>query len=160
MPSGQTARIKAIIGAGGHLDAARTGYPKWFRLVVPPVSIEQFALALVLMVLLSFAALRWGEPERQRSWGGFFLISLQAALLLNVAVIFVAAAMLQGYAAGCVTALLVQLPFSLYFFFRAWKGGWLSPNGFLLLIPLSLLLRGPIFFAFLYIAGYFVQLTK
>lgn len=151
--------IEGAVRAGPTLEAARTGYPKWFRLVVPPVTIDQFAVALLVMVLLSFAVLRWGEISRPRGWGGYLLMGIQAALLLNVGVIIVAAWMLQGYAAGCMTAVLVQLPFSLILFTRAWKRGWISGHGLLLLIPASLLLRGPIFFAFLFLAGFVLRLA-
>jgi hypothetical protein len=86
-----------------------------------------FYLALVIVTvipLLVVLVATTGKPKRGAVWA---VVLVQSVFLVNVFVPHVPAAlMLGGYAPGVVTALLIQLPYSLYFLRRSVKEGVVS----------------------------------
>jgi hypothetical protein len=78
------------------------------------------------------------------------LLLIQATLLLNVVWHVVAAIVLfDGYAPGLATALLLNLPFSVYLIRRAAREHWVSRRARWALLPSALAVHGPILSALL-----------
>ena len=136
------------------LDEVRSGMPRFLRVFLPPVSYEQFLVALVLLTALAFCAALYGGIDRSQSWGVYVLVGLQMVLLLNVVAHVATLAVVGHYTAGSATSLLVNLPFSLYLLGRALKEEWVGRRGFLLLIPVAFVVHTPILFGLLFISGY------
>lgn len=136
------------------LDEVRTGMPRFLRVFLPPVTYEQFLVSLVLLTGVAFACAWFGKIERDRSWGAYVLLCLQMVLLINVAAHITTLAVVGHYTAGSATSLLINLPFSIYLLRRAWKEEWVGKRGFLLMIPLAVVVHTPILFGFLYVSGY------
>jgi hypothetical protein len=142
------------------LALVREGFPKWFRLLVPPLPAEQQIAASLLLLLLATAALFKGGAEKNRSWGMRVLLWMLAMMVVNLGALLVAAAMRGGYVAGLGTAVAIHLPLAILLGTRAWRERWLGRSELLLLAPAGLVARGPIFFGFLFIAGYLLGLVK
>jgi hypothetical protein len=106
-------------------------------------TLAQFYAALAgatLLPLLLVVVATTGRPSKLK----FYLVGLvQAQVLLNVFVPHIPAAFaLGGYAPGLATAVLINLPFSVYFFRRSLNESRLTRHGLLimLLVALPLLL--------------------
>ena len=97
------------------------------------------AAATIIPLILVFVATN-GKPSKFK----FYLVAIvQAQVCLNVFVPHVPAAfVLGGYAPGLLTAVLINLPFSVYFFRRSLNESRVTRKGLLvmLLIALPLLL--------------------
>lgn len=68
---------------------------------------------------------------------------MQAVVALNVLWHVGAAVAFGGYVPGVVTAVLVNAPFSVYFFRRAAREGWLRPAALWATIPAAVAVHGP-----------------
>jgi Protein of unknown function with HXXEE motif len=103
-------------------------------------SATQFCIALMLLTAAAFALYLWC-----RVWDGavYALVVLQAVMALNVIAHATSSVVLGGYAAGVVTAVLVQLPTSVLVFRRVRAAGWMSRLQWRLLPLLAVLLHGP-----------------
>ena len=80
----------------------------------------------------------------------WLLLLIQSAVLLNavwhVAIAFV---LFGGYAPGLVTAVVLNLPFSIHLLRRAFREQWLSRPARWALVPGAILLHGPLLAALL-----------
>jgi hypothetical protein len=138
----------------GTLEEVRTGMPKFLRILIPPVSYEQFLISLCIITVLVFCLAYFGHLDRQRGWGVYVVLVLQAVLFLNVFAHLIALLVVRSYTAGLVTSLAINLPFSLYIFWRLLREKWIRPLGFALLFPIAIVAYVPIRFGFLYISGF------
>jgi hypothetical protein len=124
--------------------------PAGWRVVAGPVTSGQvwLALAVVTAVALGLCAWsQWNPGSRAALW---LLLLLQATVLLNVLWHIAAAVVLfRGYAPGLVTALLLNLPFSLYLLRRAAHERWLGSGALWAIAPAALLVHGPMLSALL-----------
>jgi hypothetical protein len=136
------------------LDQVRTGMPKFLRILIPPVSYEQFLVSLVLVTVVVFFFAFVGQLDRERGWGVYALLVVQAVLFLNVFAHLTTLIFVGSYTAGLGTALLINLPFSVYIFWRALRDRWIGPIGFGLLFPAGAVVHVPILFGFLYVSGF------
>lgn len=121
-----------------------------------PPSPAEFLLALVIVTVLPylFAALaQLGRSPRARRTGMVLLSGTQAVMLLNVLSHLGSAALLRGYAPGMVTALALNLPFSLLFFGMALRQGWLVKRHLLWLALAAVLFHGPGLLGLLWLAS-------
>ena len=90
-------------------------------------------LSLLIVVLLATT----GRPSPLKAR---LVVFVQAIFLLNVFLPHVPAAIaLGGYAPGVGTAVLINLPFSIYFFRRSVREGVVSANGLAITLGLALL---------------------
>ena len=88
----------------------------------------------------------WWSYQRPDSLVALWLVLLiQTTVLLNV-VWHVAAAVVLfgGYAPGVATAVLLNLPFSIYLLRRAGRQRWLGPRALWALLPAAIVLHGPL----------------
>ena len=75
-------------------------------------------------------------------------------MLLNVAThISAAVFVLRGYSPGLVTALALNLPYSLHVLSRAVRERWLSRAGLVSLLPAALVVHGPLLVGMIMLAG-------
>ena len=131
--------------------------PRWVMANLPlikenlPIAIDlQFTpaqllfsllIATVVPVVVTIACIN-GE---RRSAKLYLLFLLQAIVLLNVFIPHVAASIrMKQYNPGVVTAVCVNLPFSLYLFRRAVLERYLASREFALLFILAIVVYGPV----------------
>jgi hypothetical protein len=116
-----------------------------------PIPIDiQFTPAQLLCSLFIATAVPWivtllcidGERGSVKL---FLLFLLQAIILLNVFIPHIAASIrMQQYNPGVVTAVLFNLPFSIYLFRRAYRTQYLSLQNFVVLFLTAIVVYGPI----------------
>jgi hypothetical protein len=108
-------------------------------LLVSLPTLKQFYIALIggtIFPLLIIAIAATGRPSRIKV---YLVAVVQAMLLVNVFVPHVPAAIaLGGYAPGVVTATLVNLPFSIYFFQRSLRESQITWKGLALAMAIAL----------------------
>lgn len=137
----------------GYLPAARAIMPVRLRRLVGRCTYRQFVALLVFVTLVPFLIAVFGNLAIPHSAAGYALLAIQATLLLNVASHVAAAIMLRGYSPGLVTAVLVNLPFSLWLIALAWQEHWYSVPALIALAPLALVLHGPVLLGLLRVAA-------
>ena len=116
--------------------------PAVARPVLATLAPASYMWALVVLTLLALGVAAWASrrPGPAANW---WLAAIQATVALNVLSHLGAVVMLRGYAPGIVSALLVNAPFSAYFFRRAVAERWLAPGAMLATVPAAFLLHGP-----------------
>ena len=149
--------VEEAIFMRGTLDQVRTGMPRFLRVIIPPVSYEQFLVSLVLVTAVVFFFAFVGNLDRERAWGVYAMLLVQAVMFLNVFAHLAALIFFGSYTAGLGTALLINLPFSLHIFRRALRDRWIGPLGFALLFPAGAMAHIPILFGFLYVSGFILR---
>jgi len=123
--------------------------------VLPAVTYGQFLLALGLVTLAPYAFAASGPLER-RSRAFLLVLGTQMVVLVNVAAHVATAVWARGYAPGLVTALLVNLPFSIFLFRRALRGAWVRSRDLAWLLVAALLVHGPGLVGLMVLAGWAV----
>ena len=123
--------------------------------ILPAVTYGQFLLALAVVTLAPYAFAASGPLER-RSRAFFLTLGTQMVVLVNVLAHVAVAVWARGYAPGLVTALLVNLPFSVFFFRRAWRGSWVTLRDLAWLLVAALLVHGPGLVGLMVLAGWAV----
>jgi uncharacterized protein with HXXEE motif len=130
-------RVREIIE---HVPALRD------RGLLPP-SLPRLYLALVVVTLVPALVLGWATTGPDSSLKREVAAVIAAALLWNVFLPHLSAMIvLRGYAPGGLTALVVNLPFCLYFFRRSLIEQMLTRNQvtLALIVGLSLLVIAPV----------------
>jgi hypothetical protein len=104
----------------------------------PPVTTRQFAIAVALLTLVMAAVAAWAYLALDQVAAQMALGALQAAVFVNVfAPHLVLFLRLRRYNPGLVSAVCLNLPFSLFFFRQALVAGWLSVTGLAVLLLLA-----------------------
>ncbi len=119
--------------------------PAGWQAVAAPLTTGQVWIALAIVTAVAFAAAWWAHARPGSRGARWLLLLIQSAMLVNA--IWhggVAVVLFRGYAPGLVTALLLNLPFSLYLLRRAVVERWLSPPALWALAPGAVLLHGPL----------------
>src|SRR5215203_5127783 len=99
--------------------------PDSWRALAGALTLGQVWTALVLVTLLPLAVAGWASMRPESRVPVWLLLLIQATLLLNVLWHTSAAVLVfDGYAPGLVTALLLNLPFSVYLLRRAAREEW------------------------------------
>lgn len=131
--------------------------PSWVMAHLPlikeslPVAIDihftptQLLLSLLLATVVPFTVTMVCANGAKRSGRLYLLFLLQAIVLLNVFIPHIAASVrMKQYNPGVVTAVCLNLPFSVYVFRRAFREQYLAAREFASLFLLALLVYGPI----------------
>lgn len=143
--------LEELLAMPRALPAVAARMPDAARTLLPSVTLPMFALALAVATVLPWAFAGMALAGRR---GGVYLVLLvQATLLVNVASHLAAAALLGGYAPGLATAILVNLPFGTHLLGRARRERWTGGRGWSLLLPLALVVHGPVLVGLLWLAG-------
>jgi hypothetical protein len=143
--------LEELLAMPRALPAVQARLPDAARALLPSVTLPMFAAALAVATVLPWVFAAMALAGRR---GGVFLVLLvQATLLVNVASHLAFAALLRGYAPGLATAVLVNLPFGIHLLRRARREGWTGRRAWSLLLPLALVVHGPVLIGLLWISG-------
>lgn len=124
------------------LGVLSTRLPAQLASIIPTYS--QFLAALAIVTVLPWLIWLLGIARRETRSGIILLLLLvQMVMLVNVASHVAAAVFLRGYAPGVVTALALNLPFSIYLLRRAMREGWISRRTLIVLMLAAVLIHGP-----------------
>lgn len=137
-----------------YLPAAHAVMPERLKKIVGVCSWRQFVALLVFITAVAFLIAMSGDLAAPDSAAGYALLAIQATMLVNVVSHVGAAVVLGGYSPGLVTAVLVNLPFSLWLFTVAWSGHWYAHAALLWLAPLAFVLHGPVLLGLLRAASH------
>jgi hypothetical protein len=140
----------------GVLPAANEQLPRMLQHAIGGVSYSQFIVALLMVTVVPFVVAAAGRLDRRGGAAVYLLLAIQAVLLLNVLSHVGGVFVLRGYSPGLATALLVNLPFSVYLLHRAARERWVSRPAFISLLPVAFALHGPVLVGLMLLAG-FVQ---
>jgi hypothetical protein len=124
--------------------------PAAWQALIAPLTTGQVGAALGVVTAVAFLVAWWSSQRPDNPVALWLVLLIQATVLLNV-VWHVAAAVVLfgGYAPGVVTALLLNLPFSIYLLRRAARDRWLGPRALWALVPAAIVLHGPLLAALL-----------
>ena len=131
--------------------------PKVFTRLIGIVTERQMLVALYVITAIPFALiaiLAWHPGARVALW---LLLLTQAVIFLNVFIHIAGARIARGYVPGVVTALAVNLPFSIYLAWYAVRAGWLGPSGIVMCVLVAAVLHGPGLLGLLRLVGYAVN---
>src|SRR3954452_7800329 len=118
--------------------------PEAWRTVAGPITLGQVWTALLAVTLIPVVLAAWATLRPERAVPVWLLLLIQATLLLNVFWHVGAAIVLfNGYAPGLATAVLLNLPFSVYLIRRAVKQNWVSQRAQWALLPSAFVVHGP-----------------
>jgi hypothetical protein len=115
--------------------------PGPLRDLLPPITYRQFLISLIIVTIIPYVIAWLGNLEQEGSRTVYLLLGFQVIMLFNVLAHIMMATIIGGYAPGVVTAVVVNLPFSLYLLHRAVKQKWVSRRAILLLFPAGLILH-------------------
>jgi hypothetical protein len=105
----------------------------------------QVGIALALVTLVPLLLAIWAFRQPDSDLPVWLLLLVQATVLLNVLWhVTTAVVVFGGYAPGLLTALLINLPFSIYLLRRAAREGWVSRGALWGLLPGALVMHGPL----------------
>jgi hypothetical protein len=108
--------------------------------------------------VIPFIVAVWAYVRPESRAALWSLLLIQTVVLVNVfSHAAVAAFVLHGYAPGVLTALAINLPFSIYLLRRAARENWLSKRALSLLLPSALVVHGPILVGLMILAGIVVR---
>ena len=128
-----------------YLPLALARLPDELRPLAGAITLGQVWTALALVTLVPFALAAWATAQPSSRTALWLLLLVQATVLLNVFWHLGTAVIgFQGYAPGVVTALALNLPFSIYLLRRARTEQWVGRGPFWALFPGALLLHGPL----------------
>jgi Protein of unknown function with HXXEE motif len=126
--------------------------PEPWRSVVGPITLGQLWAALLAVTLIPVVLAAWATLRPERAAPIWLLLLIQATLLVNVFWHVGAAVVLfDGYAPGLATAVLLNLPFSVYVIRRAAAQNWVTQRARWALIPGALVVHGPAVSALLWV---------
>ena len=110
----------------------------------PSQLLGSLGIATIVPIIITMLCINGGKKSRRM----FFLFLLEAIILINVFVPHIAVSIrLMSYNPGVLTAVCINLPFSLYLFRRAYRENYLSPREFLPLFLVAIFVYPPIAWA-------------
>jgi hypothetical protein len=124
--------------------------PATWQALIAPLTTGQVGAALAVVTAVAFIVAWWSYRRPESALALWLVLLIQAAVLLNVLWHVAAAVVLfGGYAPGVVTAVLINLPFSVFLLGRASRERWLGPRALWGLVPAAIVLHGPLLAALL-----------
>ena len=110
--------------------------------LLPAITYRQFLLALLIMTSIPYLIAWFAAREGERLGAGmFWLLCVQAMMLVNVFAHAGMAFLVAGYAPGLVTAIVINLPFSIYLLTHAVQERWVTARTMVLVVAIGLLLH-------------------
>jgi hypothetical protein len=111
---------------------------------------EPIYLALVVATLGPAAIIAWAARQPDRPVRLWFALLIQAVIFVNALAHGVTALVVfHGYAPGLLSAVLLNLPYSVFVYRKARQEHWVSTAASWLLLPGTLLVHGPLLFSLL-----------
>lgn len=121
------------------LEKRNASIPDSLRGIIPTVTYRQFLIALVIITIIPYVIALFLNGR----WAVYLLVCFQVVILINVFAHVVTSIFQKGYGPGLATALLINLPFSLYLLRRVVLERWMSKKALALMFPIGLLIHGP-----------------
>jgi hypothetical protein len=121
--------------------------------LIPPITYRQFLIALAITTVIPYLIASCGDLRLKGGAAVYLLIIFQAMMLVNVLAHGVMAVMMRSYAPGLATALILNLPFSIYFLKRADREQWVNKKALRLAFVIGGLLHTPGLTAVILMAG-------
>jgi hypothetical protein len=119
--------------------------PEGWRALAGVVTLGQVGTALALVTLIPLLLAVWAFRRPDADAPVWLLLLVQATVLLNVLWhVATAVVVFNGYAPGLLTALLINLPFSIYLLRRARRERWVGRGAMWGLLPGALVMHGPL----------------
>jgi TRAP-type C4-dicarboxylate transport system permease large subunit len=124
--------------------------PAGWQALAAPLTSGQVWSALAFLPAAAFAVAWWADRRPQSHAPRWLLLLIQSTALVNaIWHLAIAVILFGGYAPGLVTALLLNLPFSVYLLRRAVLEQWVGRPALWALVPGALVLHGPLLAALL-----------
>ncbi|MBN2500935.1 MAG: HXXEE domain-containing protein [Anaerolineales bacterium] len=137
-----------------YMNALLARLPVFMQSLIPAITFEQFKIALISITVLAYVFILVYQFSHQKRPPLLLLLGTQMVVLINVFSHIGMAVLMRGYALGVVTALLVNLPFSIYLFRRALQEEWITQRNLVVLFLVGLVLHGPGLIALLRVSGW------
>lgn len=119
--------------------------PEGWRALAGAVTLGQVGTALALVTLIPMLLAVWAFRRPDSDLPVWLLLLVQATVLLNVLWhVTTAVVVFNGYAPGLLTAVLINLPFSIYLLRRAARERWVGRGAMWGLLPGALVMHGPL----------------
>jgi hypothetical protein len=135
--------VEEALAMPHYLPVAQSRAPQILQPLLTAVSVPAFLVAVSLATLAPLVIVTWAALRPDARWAHWAAAVVQATLALNVLSHVASVVAMRGYAPGAATAVLLNLPFSVYFFTRAARLGWLSPRALWATIPAAIIVHGP-----------------
>ncbi len=133
-----------------YLPLAIARLPEGLQAVAGAITLGQVWSALALVTAVPFGIAAWAASNPSNRLAVWLLLLVQTTILLNVLWHLAAAVVVfQGYAPGLVTAVCLNLPFSIYLLRRAAVEQWVGAGARWALLPGALAVHGPLLSALL-----------
>jgi hypothetical protein len=136
-----------------YLPLVRERAPDFARPIVAGVTYEQMLIALAIVTIGPLGIAIWAVARPRSPVALWSVLLIQAVVLLNVAAHVCVALVIRGYGPGLATALVINLPFSLYVLRRATREQWTTRQGLLALAPAAFVVHGPLLLGVIALAG-------
>ena len=105
---------------------------------IKPVTSPQFTIAVTLLTILGFVITFLGANSTPGSVGFLLILEIQAIMLVNAVVPHITATIrFRMYSPGVITAVFLNIPFSITLFYRATNEGFLTTNQLILLFVIA-----------------------
>jgi uncharacterized protein with HXXEE motif len=137
------------------LEKRNYSIPSPMSVLLPPITYEQFLVALFIVTAIPYV-IAW-RAVQQRAVAVHMLLCLQIIMLINVIAHVATALFIGGYAPGVVTALAINLPFSICFLRLAVSEMWVSKKAMALLALVGLVLHAVALPGILILSGEIVR---
>ncbi|HKX32367.1 MAG TPA: HXXEE domain-containing protein [Blastocatellia bacterium] len=111
--------------------------------LIPQITYRQFLIALAITTITPYLIAAGGELRLKDGLAVYLLLIFQCLMLINVPGHGVMAVIMGGYAPGVVTALALNLPFSIYLLKRTGRERWASRRALRLAFVAGGLLHTP-----------------
>jgi len=121
--------------------------------VLAQVDFHGFVVALVIATILPLAVVWWVWARPTSGAAVWTALCVQAVVAVNALWHVVAAIAVRGYTPGLATAVIVNVPFSMYLLRRASVERWTSRAALALVLPAALVVHGPVLLALLFVTG-------
>ena len=132
------------------VNAVLTASPVGF---LAPVNYPNFLIALGVVTVIPYLFVALGALRCVSKLAVGLVLLVQTTMLLNVVFHVGAALALRDYTPGLLTALCLNLPFSIWLLRKAMRDEWITPDVQLYFGLLALLLHGPGLVVLIYGAG-------
>jgi hypothetical protein len=127
-----------------YLPIVQERAPDFVKPYLAGITYPTMLWALTLATLVPLAVVVWAVARPSSRVALWFAVTLQAVVAINVVSHVLAAAfLLRGYSPGVATAVLVNAPFSVYFYRRAAREHWLPRRALLSTWPAAVFIHGP-----------------
>ena len=106
-------------------------------------------VGLAIVTAVAFVVVGWSAARADDAKRVWVALLVQAVMFLNVIPHVFAAVVMRGYSPGLVTAVALNLPFSIWFLKRARRDQWVSRRAMWMLVPAAIVVHGPLLFLLL-----------